>query len=115
MDELRKERLAINEALFRNVNEGMRAGRPQPAGALTVRCECGALGCNRMFAIDAALYEAVRAHPRRFVLLRGHDVPAVERIVERHEGFDVVEKQGETGDIADVTDPRGRGSGRRPG
>jgi len=110
MDDLRKERLAINEALFRNVNEGMRAGRADSATSLAVRCECGALGCNRMLEIDAALYEAVRAHPRRFVLLTGHDVPAVERIVERHGGFDVVEKVGESGDIAEVTDPRSRGS-----
>ena len=75
MDELRKERLAINEALFRNVNEGMRAGHADTGTSLAIRCECGALGCNRMLEIDAALYEAVRAHPRRFVLLTGHDVP----------------------------------------
>ena len=110
MDELRKERLAINEALFRNVNEGMRAGRAE-GGTLAVRCECGALGCNRMLELDVAVYEAVRANPRRFVLLVGHDVPAVERIVERHDGFDVVEKLGETGDIAEATDPRGRDGG----
>ena len=110
MDELRKERLAINEALFRNVNEGLRAGQAVAGHRLTVRCECGALGCNRMFEIDAALYESVRANPRRFVLLKGHDVPAVERVVERHGAFDVVEKVGASGDIADVTDPRGRGS-----
>jgi hypothetical protein len=110
MDELRKERLAINEALFRNVNEGVRAGRPSAGPTLAIRCECGALGCNRILEIDAALYEAVRAHPRRFVLLEGHEIPAVERVVERHGEFEVVEKVGESGDIAEVTDPRSRGS-----
>ena len=110
MDELRKERLAINEALFRNVNEGIRAGRPGTGAAVAIRCECGALGCNRMLEIDAALYESVRANPRRFVLLDGHEIPAVERVVERHEGFEIVEKVGESGEIAEATDPRSRGT-----
>ena len=109
MDELRKERLAINEALFRNVNEGIRRGRRDPAGAATlaIRCECGTLGCNRLFDVPLAVYEAVRAHPQRFLLLEGHDVPEVEAVVEHHPGFDVVQKLGATGDIADATDPRG--------
>jgi hypothetical protein len=108
MDELRKERLAINEALFRNVNEAIRAGRQEAGETLPIRCECGTLGCNRIFEVPTALYEGVRSHPRRFLLLAGHDVPEVEAIVERHDGFDVVQKHSETGDIADVTDPRSR-------
>ncbi len=106
MDEPRKERLAINEVLFRNVNEGIRAGQAEAAAPLAIRCECGSLGCNRMLEIDVALYEAVRADPRRFVLLEGHDVPEVERVVERHEGFEIVEKVGESGGIAEAADPR---------
>ncbi|HZB75096.1 MAG TPA: hypothetical protein VE526_02640 [Solirubrobacteraceae bacterium] len=108
MDELRKERLAINESLYRNVNEGIRAGQPDPGQTLAVRCECGALGCNRLMDVPYAVYESVRAHPRRFMLLSGHDVPEVEVVVERHGTFDIVEKLGETGDIADATDPRDR-------
>ena len=106
MDDLRKERLAINEALFRNVNEGIRAGQQEPGATLAIRCECGMLGCNRLFEVPSGVYESVRADPRRFLLLAGHDVPEVEAIVEHHEGFDVVEKFGGTGEIADATDPR---------
>lgn len=106
MDELRKERLAINEALFRNVNEGIRRGQREPAETLAVRCECGTLGCNRLFDVPLGIYEAVRAHPRRFLLLKGHDVPEVESVVERHAGFDVVQKLAASGEIAEATDPR---------
>jgi hypothetical protein len=108
MDDLRKERLAINESLYRNVNEGIRRGQTEPAASIGIRCECGTLGCNRIFEVPFGLYESVRSNPRRFLLLTGHDVPEVESIVGRHDGFDVVEKRGETGDIADVTDPRSR-------
>ena len=111
MDDLRKERLAINESLFRNVNEGIRAGRGTPEEALPIRCECGVLGCTQLVEVPLAVYEAVRSHPRRFLLLKGHDFPEAERVVEHHEGFDVVEKYGETGDIAEVADPRSRDSG----
>ena len=47
MDDLRKERLAINEALFRNVNEAIRSGTRSAALRSRIRCECGTLGCNR--------------------------------------------------------------------
>ena len=69
MDELRKERLAINEALFRNVNEGIRAGtrsRRDARRPLRVR----ALGCNRLFEIDRRLRGGPRA-PAPLLLLRG--------------------------------------------
>lgn len=108
MDDLRKERLVINEALFRNVNEGIRAGARERGGTLRIRCECGTLGCNLLFDVPFDVYEATRADPRRFLLLEGHDVPEVERVVERHEGFMVVEKHPEAGAIADATDPRSR-------
>ena len=108
MDEPRKERLAINEALFRNVNEGIRAGAAGHRHAVRdpVRVRVDRLQPD---ARDRpALYEAVRANPRRFVLLDGHDIPAVERVVERHEGFEIVEKVGESGEIAETTDPVAR-------
>jgi hypothetical protein len=108
MDDLRKERLAINEALYRNVNEGIRAGARGRGGTLSIRCECGTLGCNRLFDVPHGVYEATRAESRRFLLLEGHDVPEVERVVERHDGFMVVEKFAESGDIAQATDPRSR-------
>ena len=108
MDELRKERLAINEALFRNVNEAIRKGTPEGGATIGIRCECATLGCNRIFDVPLEVYEATRAHPRRFLLLEGHDVPEVENVVAEHPGFAVVEKRAETGDIAEVTDPRSR-------
>jgi hypothetical protein len=108
MGDLRKERLAINEALFRNVNEGIRAGAGEPVGTLGIRCECGTLGCNRLFDVPFEIYEATRSEPRQFLLLEGHDIPDVESVVAHHDGFVVVEKRAETGDIAEVTDPRSR-------
>jgi len=53
----------------------------------------------------------VRAHPRRFFLLATHELLDVERVVERHDDYLVVEKIGEGADIAERTDPRRREDG----
>jgi hypothetical protein len=44
----------------------------------------------------------VRSHPRRFVVLPGHEETAIESIVEVYPGYVVVEKRGEAGRIAEV-------------
>jgi hypothetical protein len=99
-----QERLAINEASFRKVNEGIEAGSEDDR--LAFACECGRLGCNELIELSRAEYVAVREHPRRFFLLASHQLLDVERVVERHDDYIVVEKVGEAGDVAERTDPR---------
>jgi hypothetical protein len=48
----------------------------------------------------------VRAHPDRFLVVTGHELPRFERVVEDHGRYVVVEKQGEAGEVAEDTDPR---------
>jgi hypothetical protein len=108
MERESKQRVAANEARFREVNEGIARGRwpgeeDVPAG---FRCECARLGCTELIELTLREYERVRAHPRRFILLAAHDVPEAERIVETRPGYVVVEKVGEAAGVAEVTDPR---------
>jgi hypothetical protein len=60
-------------------------------------------------------YERVRANPRRFVMIAGHEMPEVERVVDRSQGYFVVEKRNEAGVLAEETDPRRDPPGPRPG
>jgi predicted ThiF/HesA family dinucleotide-utilizing enzyme len=101
-----KQRVAMNEATFRKVNEGMEAGQ-SPGGLLTFICECGRLGCNQLIELTRPEYEGVRANPRRFAIVDGHELPDVEDVVERHERYIVVEKAGQPeAEIVEHTDPR---------
>jgi hypothetical protein len=101
-----RQRVAMNEATFRKVNEGMRVGQ-DPAGLLTFVCECGRLGCSRLIELTRAEYEAVRANPLRFAVIDGHEILEAEAIVERHDRYLVVEKGGEPeAEIVENTDPR---------
>ena len=111
----RDERRARNEALFRNVNERLRAIDDQldtAAVGAPVRereeffCECGSLGCTARLPMTREQYESVRANATHFVILPGHVDERIERVVERHPNFVVVEKSDEEQDIARETDPR---------
>jgi hypothetical protein len=106
MDVQGRQRVAMNEATFRRVNEGMEAGQ-DPSGLLTFVCECGRLGCNRLIQLTRPEYEAVRGHSRRFAIIDGHEIPEVEDVVERSERYIVVEKRGHPeSEIVEHTDPR---------
>lgn len=108
MSEEVERRLASNEDVFRDVNEGIVRGQwpGDPQAPIGFRCECARLGCNMLVALTLAQYEAVRANPRRFLIVRGHELPEVEVVVERHDGFSVVEKVGAAGEEAERQDPR---------
>ena len=95
----------MNEATFRKVNEGLQAGQ-DPAGPLTFICECGRMGCNELIVLARPEYEALRANPRRFAIVAGHEIPEAEEVVAVREGYIVVEKAGDPdAEIVEHTDP----------
>ena len=106
MEHQGKQRVAMNEATFRKVNEGMEAGQ-DPSGLLSFVCECGRLNCTRILQLTRAEYEAIRANPRRFAVVDGHEILEAEELVERHDRYLVVEKGGDPeAEIVEHTDPR---------
>src|ERR687887_1480755 len=106
MDAEGRQRVAMNEATFRRVNEGMEAGQ-DPNGLLTFVCECGRLGCNKLIELTRGEYERIRASPRRFAVVDGHEMPEVEAVVERTERYITVEKRGDPeAEVVEHTDPR---------
>jgi hypothetical protein len=106
MERQGKQRVAMNEATFRKVNEGMKDGQ-DGAGLLNFVCECGRLHCTSIIRLTCAEYEGLRANPRRFAIVEGHEILEAEEIVERHERYLVVEKSGAPeAEIVEHTDPR---------
>jgi hypothetical protein len=96
----REERLAANEARFREINEGAQPQR-ESRGEGRFVCECADRSCMQWIEVPAAAYTAVRSHPRRFILAAGHEVLDVETIVDRGDGYVVVEKPPELDHIVD--------------
>jgi hypothetical protein len=111
VDELeqRRQRAARNQSLFREVNEqleklGKRLG--SMAEPISFLCECLDPGCAETIRIDQDDYERVRAYPARFLVVPGHEDPAVETVVEKALRYTVVEKVGAGGVVAAANDPR---------
>lgn len=107
----REERIARNEALFREVNERIEqvhadAGELGSGDTFAVLCECGDQNCVEEVQLTALEYEQTRADPRQFVIVPGHSVPDVEEIVGGGEGFEVVRKHVEEAEIVERSDPR---------
>jgi hypothetical protein len=103
----REDRIARNEALFRDVNERVRELANQlAAGPVAFVCECGQADCAESLPVLLADYERVRSEPTHFIVAPGHDLPEVERIVERNAGYHVVRKHAYEAAIAIDTDPR---------
>ena len=109
----REERLAQNEALFREVNERVVEVATHfieveaKGEAVEFTCECGGRDCAEPITMTVAEYEAIRADPTRFAVLLGHELPEVEEVVERHSTYVVVEKrEADAQEIARETDPR---------
>jgi hypothetical protein len=107
--EERERRIGLNEALFREVNERLEElaqGFAHP-GKLDLICECGNASCASRIEMDREEYERVRSDSATFAIVKGHEIPDVEEIVERRKRYDVVRKiAGEAEEIAEKRDPR---------
>src|SRR4051812_6047408 len=102
-----ERRVANQEINGRRVNEAIERGRlgESPGGSFV--CECGRIGCNVTLTLSTEEYEAVRTDFDRFVIVPGHELPPVDKVVERHDGYFVVIKvQDEAREMAKETDPR---------
>ena len=109
-----EERVAKNEALFREVNERvkqisepfLRIRDDEDAALVEFVCECGREGCYEKVSLLLDEYEGVRARATQFVLVPGHETESVERVVRENRRYAVVEKHPDQTRVARATDPR---------
>jgi len=94
----REARAVRNEELFREVNSHIakmeeQAHRAHSDEPLPLVCECALAGCTAPIEVDPATFERVRAEPRWFIVAPGHEQPEIEMVVERRDGYLIVEKE----------------------
>lgn len=117
VDRLTQERIARNEATFRDANEDI-AGT---AAALRVDvavpfiCECADPTCKEFIRLPLDDYEEIRAHPRRFLNAPGHHVAAqgMADVIAERDGYVIVEKTGYAGEVAEALDEHRRSGDER--
>ncbi len=102
------EQAAKNESTFRRANESLDERRTNlgfgddPTPYL---CECEDERCLELVRLNGEEYEAVRANPKRFAMVPGHQ-EADDVVVREGTRFAVIEKTGQEGDLVAEQDPR---------
>lgn len=106
----RKRRIGLNEAVFREVNErieGLAEDFQLGNEPLNLVCECGDPSCVQQIEMTRSDYEEVRSDPTHFAVFPGHEIPDVEDVVEKRDGYDIIrKKEGAPAQVAKETDPR---------
>lgn len=109
MDE-RGKRVGKNEVLFREVNERLR-DLGESFSLVTEEaefvCECANTTCVERVHMSLSSYEEIRSDPKRFFVVKGHEILEYEKVVADDSGYFVVEKlPGGPAGIAIRDDPR---------
>ena len=108
MGDLRKERIAVNEGLFRNANERMaeweETGRDE--GPELYVCECADSECRKRIQLSREEYERVRRNSRHFAIAPGHQIVDAETVIEENDGWLLVEKDEDVAETVRSMDQR---------
>jgi hypothetical protein len=101
-----EEQAARNEILFREANEkiGEKLHELALDGRTPYLCECEDPTCTELIRLALEEYEHVRSRANWFVVAAGHDDATQQ--AESHTGYDIVEKTGLAGRIAEEENPR---------
>jgi len=107
-----RERIGKTEALFRNVNEGIREASDRLESDVgDFICECGDSSCTEHIRVPLEEYERVREDGATFAVLRGHSSDG--DVIEEHDNYLVVRKAAAGGQVARALDPRGEDAHER--
>jgi hypothetical protein len=94
-EDARWTRQAANERLIREFNyeKNLVDGADgSPEEEVLFYCACGREDCDRRLCLSIDEYRAAHATPHRFIVDVDHLTPHIERVVERHPTYLVVEK-----------------------
>lgn len=98
--------VAQSEATFRHANDRLRetySAFGAEEHLVPFICECADMRCTRVMMLTLDEFEEARAHPGGLLLLPGHELLELERVVDERERFQLVEK---TDWMAGAGDPR---------
>jgi transcription initiation factor TFIID subunit TAF12 len=101
-----ERRLAENEVIFRKLNEKLKAAVKetnklakednQPefliSELLSFHCECADENCSDTIDLEAGEYERIHESRDKFIIVPGHEVLAIEKVIAKQPDFYVVKK-----------------------
>ena len=103
-------RLVENEVIFRERNERLQKsidnlnamaeqdGQPDDAyqndadTTLSFYCECSDEKCTERVPVKYDDYKEIHKNRRRFLVLKGHEIAAIERVIKEEADYMIIEK-----------------------
>jgi hypothetical protein len=103
-------RAARNEELVSDVNRQIEQGAAlhKVSSSMPLHCECGQDRCLEKIEVDPRTYEPILDEPYQFIVVPEHVQREIERVVEQHGAFVVVEKIGKAREQIDADHPQSR-------
>ncbi|HUP26205.1 MAG TPA: hypothetical protein VM124_00995 [Candidatus Limnocylindrales bacterium] len=105
---LSERRMAKNEAIFREANrrlpenldklkqaavaEGQETLLPDIDIPLHFYCECSDENCRKRIVMKPSEHKALHQNTSQFVIIPGHNVPNIERVMRTTDEYTVIEK-----------------------
>jgi hypothetical protein len=97
----RDERIALNEAWCRRLNERKAEWLKDGHLAAGFRCECWQADCGARLKLSGKEWQDARSQPNRFAVAPGHIAPECEAVVKEYPHFWLVDKHSEAGEVAE--------------
>ncbi len=102
----REQRIAANEAHFRDINERIARKDAPESQELEIICECGDADCLERITVPLPAYEQARSEPTLFLATPGHLRAEAEEVVVDRPGYQLIRKTGAAAAVAEEQDPR---------
>jgi hypothetical protein len=107
MNEASRHKLAEHEVIFREANKNVADFLTETEGKATKTqlpffCECSNKKCKNRIKLTPQIYKSLIKNKRQFIVLAGHEIPEIEKVVRKKEGFNVIEKFGDPPTIKEI-------------
>lgn len=102
----REQRIAANEARFRDLNERIAHKDAARSNELEIICECGDPDCLERLIVTLGEYEQARSDPTLFLAKPGHLKAEAEHIIASYPDHQLIRKTGDAATVAEERDPR---------
>lgn len=82
----------LNRRIERSLGEIRAEEEEDRDAAIAFLCECSDPGCRERVHLEPSLFDRIHRDPEQFVVVPGHEVPEVERVVDQVGDFLIVRK-----------------------
>jgi hypothetical protein len=93
-----ERRLKENEIIFREANRNIQQFIEETTGKKNAKvrfyCECSNMGCKQRINISISQYGAAHRNEKQFIVVPGHEIPSIEKVIKTSAGYSLVEKTG---------------------